>query len=255
MQARSKSNLIGIDVSHHNGNIDWSKVVADVKYVFIKASEGVGYKDPKLSTNVTGAENVKIPKGFYHYARPETGNSAKAEAQSFVDSVEGFKAELPHVLDLEGDAARLGKEALTKWAVEWLDEVQKLTGHKVMLYTGASFAKTYCGSTLGKYPLWVAHYGGTDTPLANSTWSKWAVFQYTETGKISGINGYVDINVMEADFMSEKKTDYEGHWAESAIKEVIYAGIMSGRGNGFEPNSPITRAEVAIVVSRLLKRG
>ncbi|GAV11274.1 GH25 family lysozyme [Paenibacillus sp. NAIST15-1] len=256
MQSRNKANLIGIDVSHHNGSIDWNKVIADVKYVFIKASEGVGYKDPNLTLNATGAEKVNLPKGFYHYARPETGNSAKSEAQSFVDSIKGFKAELPHVLDLEGAAANLGKEALTKWAVEWLEEVQKLTGHKVMLYTGASFAKTYCGTALGRYPLWVAHYGGVDTPMNNSIWSKWAVFQFTETGRVSGINGNVDINVMEVEFMNDKsKNDCKGHWAESAIKEVIEAGIMSGRGNGFEPNSPITRAEVATIVSRLLKRG
>ncbi|MFL1672436.1 GH25 family lysozyme [Paenibacillus dendritiformis] len=258
MQARSTSNIKGIDVSHHNGVIDWSKVVSDgVKFVYIKASEGVGYTDPKLKTNASGSNSVGLKTGYYHYARPETGNSAQAEAKSFVEAVKSLPATLPYpyVLDIEGAASRLGKAALTKWSVEWLEEVKRLTGREVMVYTGASFARTYCGPELGRYPLWVAHYGGVNTPMSNTTWSKWAVFQFTETGQVAGINGKVDINVMEADFMSEKrKTDYEGHWAESAIKVVMDAGIMNGRSKDkFAPNETITRAEVAVIVNRLMK--
>ncbi|MBG9793009.1 N-acetylmuramoyl-L-alanine amidase [Paenibacillus dendritiformis] len=51
-----------------------------------------------------------------------------------------------------------------------------------------------------------------------------------------------------------KQQDYEGHWAEASIRRVMDAGIMNGRGNGFTPNEPITRAEVAVVLDRLLKQ-
>ncbi|MDU5141048.1 MAG: GH25 family lysozyme [Paenibacillus dendritiformis] len=253
MQKRSDSNLLGIDVSHHNGTIDWNAVITSgVKFVFIKATEGIGYTDPKFRANADGANRAGLQVGFYHYARPETGNTAISEAVSFTKTINGVKAELPHVLDLEGAASKLGRTALTRWAVDWLKEVKKITGHNVMLYTGASFAKTYCGPELGQFPLWVAHYG-VQQPLGNQTWSRWSVFQFTETGRVNGIRGNVDMNVMEANFV--KSSDIEGHWAEQAIKEVMEAGIMSGRSNsGFSPNEPLTRAEAAVIVNRILKK-
>ncbi|OME95721.1 hypothetical protein BK127_41235 [Paenibacillus sp. FSL H7-0331] len=80
-----------------------------------------------------------------------------------------------------------------------MSEVQIRSGHRVMLYTGASFARSYLGSKLAEFPLWVAHYGAT-TPMANSTWDKWATFQYSQTGKVAGISGNVDMNEMDIAF-------------------------------------------------------
>ena len=68
-----------------------------------------------------------------------------------------------------------------------------------MIYSGASFAKTYLGRELGQWPLWIAHYG-TNKPMGNDTWDEWAVFQYTSTGTIDGIAGNVDLNAMEEAF-------------------------------------------------------
>ncbi|QDM47227.1 hypothetical protein FLT43_09770 [Paenibacillus thiaminolyticus] len=101
--------------------------------------------------NADGANRAGLQVGLYHYARPETGNSAASETASFAKTINGVKAELPHGLDLEGAASKLGQTALTRWAVEWLKEVKKITGHNVMLYTGASFVRTYCGPELGQY--------------------------------------------------------------------------------------------------------
>lgn len=84
----------------------------------------------------------------------------------------------------------------------WLDEVERLTGQKAMIYTGASFARSYLGKVLSKWPLWIAHYGAT-TPMANSTWNEWAVFQYTSEGSVPGITGNVDVNVMEKAFFDQ----------------------------------------------------
>ncbi|QDM43754.1 hypothetical protein FLT43_09765 [Paenibacillus thiaminolyticus] len=100
--------------------------------------------------------------------------------------------------------------------------------------------------------LWIAHYG-VQQPLRNDTWNRWSVFQFTETGRVNGIRRNVDRNVMEADFV--KSSDIQGHWAEQAIKEVMEAGIMSGRSHGgFTPNEPLTRAEAAVIANRILKR-
>ncbi|WP_336774218.1 GH25 family lysozyme [Paenibacillus sp. MMO-58] len=199
MQAKSASNVKVIDVSHHQTSINWASVKADgVQGVFIKATEGKTVLDEKFDVNAKGAAAAGLAVGYYHYAHPEN-NDALAEATKFANTVKGYKADFPHVLDVEGDAEKVGAGKLSAWCFAWLQEVERLTGHPTMIYTGANFAKTYLGKQLASWPLWVAHYGAT-TPMANSTWDKWSVFQYTSSGAVKGITGNVDINAMEKAF-------------------------------------------------------
>lgn len=235
MQAKSDSNVKVIDVSHHQGAIDWARVKADgVVGAFIKATEGGSVVDDKFAANVAGALGCGIKTGFYHYAHPEL-NAAVTEAAFFAKTVAGKHADFPHVLDVEGAASKLGAAALTAWCVAWLNEVERLTGHPAMVYTGASFARSYLGADLAKWPLWVAHYS-VDKPSANNTWSAWSVFQFTSTGAVPGIKGSVDVNVMERVFFDK----YAGTDApttppaDDAIKIVVndklaaYGRIIGG---------------------------
>ncbi|QHT63064.1 glycoside hydrolase [Paenibacillus lycopersici] len=199
MQARSDSNVKIIDVSHYQGTIDWQKVHDDgVAGAFIKATDGIGVTDSAFRTNAVQAPAAGLRVGFYHYAHPEK-NDAAAEARYFASVVAGYKADFPHVLDVEGQASKVPANKLTNWCVSYLNEVQRLTGHEAMIYTGASFAKTYLGKALGAWPLWVAHYG-KDKPMDNDTWSEWAVFQYSASGTVRGIGGQVDMDAMELAF-------------------------------------------------------
>ncbi|BBH19844.1 hypothetical protein Back11_11890 [Paenibacillus baekrokdamisoli] len=199
MQTKSQGNVKVIDVSHHQGSIAWPKVKADgVAGAFIKATEGKTGIDSKFSSNATGAVLAGLKVGYYHYARPEN-NTAEEEAANFAKTVKGFTADFPHVLDVEGEAQLLGVAKLTAWCATWLREVERLTGHSVMIYTGASFARSYLGKDLNKWPLWIAHYGAAK-PMDNSTWGVWSVFQYADNGKVNGITGSVDMNVMEKAF-------------------------------------------------------
>ncbi|WP_103110498.1 GH25 family lysozyme [Brevibacillus reuszeri] len=234
MQPRNSAvNIKMIDVSHHQKTIDWKKVVADgVRGVFIKATEGVGYTDPLFRTNVQGALAAGVKVGFYHYCRPETGNTAEKEAESFLAAVAGLQATLPHVLDAEGDAAKIGATKLTDWCHSWLETVEKRSGHSVMVYTGASFAKTYLGAKLAKWPLWVAHYG-VNQPMENPIWQRWSVFQYTSSGKVSGIAGNVDMNEMDSTFWSELINPQKGDkpvnkQADDKTKEALTALQSAG---------------------------
>lgn len=203
MQSRSNSNIKGIDVSHHNGAINWQLVSGTgVQFAFIKATEGTNFTDVALDANAKGAKSVGIKVGFYHYAHPENGNTPETEADYFVQQTKGYTCDLAYALDVEGNASGIGKEQLTAWCRAFLERVKALTGKPVVLYTGASFAKTYLGPALSAYPLWVAHYG-VDTPMANAVWPNWSIFQYTSTGKVNGINSNVDVNVMEAAFFNQ----------------------------------------------------
>lgn len=262
MQPRSGDNVFGIDVSRHQGEIDWPKVSrANVKYAFIKATEGGSYLDPMFRRNAMGADAVGVPMGFYHYARPELGNSAEKEAKHFIETVKQYKPKMPHVLDVEGEANKLGKAALTQWSKEWMDYVSENTGHPVMLYTGGYFAKTYLDKPLNIYPIWIAHYG-TNDPMNNTTWTEWAVFQYTSSGKVDGIKGNVDLNVMEKGFYdkmmgsaSVKKTPFKdvpaGHYSEEAIEMMRKLGIINGKSaTVFGFGEPVKREDLAVILDR-----
>ncbi|WP_308636096.1 GH25 family lysozyme [Paenibacillus silvisoli] len=235
MQAKTANNLKVIDVSHHQQKIDWKAVASDgVVGAFIKASEGKSYIDLKFSSNALGAAMAGLKVGFYHYAHPED-NDPKVEAAHFAKTVKGTKADFPHVLDVEGEASKVGPTSLTAWCETWLQEVERLTGHPTMIYTGASFARTYLRKSLGKWPLWIAHYD-TDKPMSNNTWPVWAAFQYTDEGAVKGITRNVDINAMERAFYDQYagKPAVPQPTAEDTIKIVVndklaaYGRIVNG---------------------------
>src|SRR5690242_3411645 len=117
MQTRNPNNPRIIDVSHHQGVIDWIQVADDgIQGAMIKASEGIGYIDPLFRQNATEAISAGLRVGFYHYARPESGNTPEQEVEAFMGAISGLRASLPLVLDLEGEAADLGPEKVTEWA-------------------------------------------------------------------------------------------------------------------------------------------
>lgn len=247
MQAKTASNVKVIDVSHHQDKIDWKKVKADgVQGAFIKATEGGNMIDLKLSSNAQGAHDTGLKVGFYHFAHPEK-NAPETEAANFFRNVKQYKADFPHVLDIEGEAAAgVGADKLTAWCVKWLQEVEKLTGHPAMVYTGASFAKSYLGKALAGWPLWVAHYD-VDTPMANSTWGKWSAFQYTSKGKVAGIVGNVDINAMEKDFFDGVPAEPPGDTVKVVVNDKLIGYGMNIEGAIYVPVRALSEALGAAV--------
>ncbi|NBD24811.1 GH25 family lysozyme [Paenibacillus glycinis] len=248
MQAKSATNLKVIDVSHHQndrGKIDWAKVKTDgVAGVFVKATEGGSGHDKQFSSNAQGASSAGLKVGFYHYAHPELNDAGK-EAANFANAISGCAADFPHVLDVEGEAATVPGEQLTAWCVEWLETVEKLTGRPAMLYTGASFAKSNLRQPLGKWPLWIAHYD-TDRPMANDTWSEWAVFQYTSEGTVAGIVGNVDVNAMEKAFFDNfagTPAD-SGSTDEDSVK-IVVNDKLAARGRLIDGHAYLPVRELA----------
>ncbi|MDF9414288.1 glycoside hydrolase [Brevibacillus laterosporus] len=197
MQAKNTTNIKGIDVSKWQGEINWNQVASDdVKYAFIKATEGTSLVDRKLKENAQGANRAGIKVGYYHFAHPDL--SAQAQAEHFVQTVKGLPCDMPLVLDIETDKG-LTPAQITAFCLAFLTHVKGHTGKTPMIYTGAYFAKRNLGKALAGFPLWVAHYN-TNQPMLNPTWSSWAVFQYSDCGKVAGIKGSVDMNCMEKDF-------------------------------------------------------
>lgn len=181
--------LNGIDVSNWQSTSAYNP--ANYDFIIMKASEGVNYKDPMLDKHYDYISNSKNGKptskklyGFYHYARPETGNTAEAEAKSFLNYVGHHAGNCLFILDWEGNALNQP----VSWAKVWLDYVYKQTGVKPLIYLQQSQASSskYKSIVDGDYGLWVAQY---DSRSATSTvrtqpgatiWPVWAMWQYAE---------------------------------------------------------------------------
>jgi lysozyme len=211
----------GIDVSHHQGDIDWKKVAADgVKFVFVKATEGKTFIDPKFETNVNGANAAGLKTGAYHFARFGSVEEAKEEAQHFLSVIKNVKLSYPAVLDLEVDQKNVGKTKLTDAALAFLAEVEK-AGYTAMLYSGKSFLENHLEENrLKKYPFWIARY---NSELGRSA----DVWQFTSTGKVNGIQGNVDMNWAYKDFTVPTKPAVTQPKAETFVYTVKAGDTLS----------------------------
>lgn len=186
----------GVDISHWQGSVSWSKVRSDgVKFAFMKATEGSYYTDPTLKTNWAGTEKQGIYRGAYHFARPSVG-SASAQARYYVSKVGSFrgKGDLPPVLDLEATGG-LSPSQLRSWVSTWLRTTEKLTGRTPILYCSPYFWIDHLGNStaFARYPLWIAHYT-TGSPKIPGGWRTWTFWQRTSSGSVPGISGHVDMN-------------------------------------------------------------
>ncbi|MCP3778823.1 GH25 family lysozyme [Paenibacillus sp. MZ03-122A] len=198
MQRRNSRNARGIDVSRYQGKIDWKAVKADgISFAFIKASQGQRYVDPTFITNAKGAKEAGVLLGAYHFLDATNVDAAKAEAKHFadvLDQVGGVKTlDLPAVMDYENNPGNLSKTLISAVALAFLLELERLTGRKPIIYTGNAFAANF-NASLGSYPLWIARYSDTRVPSDTVTWKRWDIWQYSDSGKVAGIRGNVDMN-------------------------------------------------------------
>lgn len=200
--------LEGIDVSHWQGTINWTKVAAaGKKFAIIKAtdglvqSDGTLYTDPTYATNHSQAKAAGLWTGAYHYARPSTNtNDAVLEADHFVAVMKVGVGDLIPALDLE-ESGGMSVAGLQSWVTKFLGEVTAKIGIKPMIYTSPSFWKNNMGDShaladAGYKTLWIAHWGVSSPTVPANNWGGhgWTFWQYTSDGTVSGITGRVDLD-------------------------------------------------------------
>ena len=189
----------GIDVSHWQGLIDWSRVRAAGKtFAVIKATEGVNFLDDRYAQNKAGALAQGMKVGAYHFARP--GNDPVREADWFVNNMGLQRGMLIPALDIESTGG-LGPTALTTWTKAFLGRVTERTGAKPMIYTSPAFWRNNLNDSRwfadnGYSVLWVAHWNTTSPSMPASNWGgkSWTFWQYTSSGTVPGISGRVDLD-------------------------------------------------------------
>lgn len=198
---------IGIDVSKHNGTIDWNKVKASgIKFAMIRAGYGSSHIDEQFKRNVTECNRLKIPCGCYWFSYALNTDQARQEAQVFLKIIKQYKIYMPVCYDLEYDSFNYAKKkgvTITKskasaFAKAFLSEVEK-SGYYAMNYTNVDCYRNYFDSTVNsKYDLWLASWPKNvdfDKPPM-----KCSIWQYTDKGKVNGIKTAVDKNVAYKDF-------------------------------------------------------
>ncbi|HUP53959.1 MAG TPA: GH25 family lysozyme [Methylomirabilota bacterium] len=154
----------GIDVSYHQGTIDWSQVAgAGKRFAFIRATAGTLTADTAYAANGYGARGAGLAVGTYHFANPDTAaNDAGNEADWFLQHAVIARGDIVPVLDLE-TANGLSPASLTAWAQAWLSKVSAATGVKPIIYTTPKFWSTSMADTdwfarNGYAVLWIAHW-------------------------------------------------------------------------------------------------
>jgi lysozyme len=194
--------LEGIDVSHWQGTINWTKVAAAGKtFAIIKASQDTTYVDPMYATNHAAAKAAGLWTGAYHFAQPTTAlNDAVAEADHFAAVVTLGTKDLIPALDLEVSGG-LSIAALQTWVASWLNEVALKTGVRPMIYTSPAFWTKYMGDSsaladAGYKTLWIAHWNVTSPLIPANNWGGhgWTFWQYSNCGTVPGISGCVDLD-------------------------------------------------------------
>ena len=182
--------LSGIDVSHHNGNISWKTVSKDkrIQFVYIKASEGKTYVDPKYKMNIQNAQKHGIKVGSYHFFRMTS--SAHEQFQHFKKVVNKEKQDLIPMIDVETTDRHSIKETRDSLRV-FLKLVEKHYGVKPMIYGTNRSYNAICGIWFNRYKLYLGRYG-QNPPLIRGS-EHYLIWQYSEKGKIKGIPKSVDL--------------------------------------------------------------
>ena len=187
----------GIDVSRWQGNINWSAVNTD--FVIIQAGYGreLSQKDSQFENNYNGCKAKNIPCGIYWYNYAKTPEDAEKEAAACLEIIKGKKFEYPIYYDVEEQSVlSLGKAKVSAIIRAFLKKVEA-AGYFVGLYMSASPLNNYVEDDIkNRYAVWVAHYGVNKPSYSGS----YGIWQKSSTGKVSGINGDVDLNESYADY-------------------------------------------------------
>lgn len=180
--------IYGIDVSHYENNISWAVLAetGNVKFVYIKATEGTTNQDPTFKTNWDGALKNGITPGAYHYFTDTS--AASDQAQNFIANVPKIKGMLPPAIDIEGS---LSQNANFKQELAlFVQTVTDYYGVKPVFYVPYTVYNAIYDDYSG-YHFWIID--DKSQPLVKN----WTLRQYSSEGKMAGITEKVDLDLYE----------------------------------------------------------
>lgn len=186
----------GIDVSKHNGSINWRAVKnSGVDFVIIRTGYGkvdnAKQRDQMFNANYSGAKAVGIPVGAYHYSYAKSVAEAVQEAEFMLRVLDGKQFEYPIYFDIEDKSQEaLGKQLLTDMCIAFCERIES-AGYYAGIYANVDwFTNKLDQKRLEAYDKWLAHW--VKSPKWGAEFC--GLWQYSATGKIDGIKGNVDLN-------------------------------------------------------------
>ena len=215
--------LKGIDVSKHNGIVDWNKVkAAGIDFAILRC--GFGRKserqiDEQFERNYRECKRVGIPVGVYHYSYAKNVEDAQLEADFMLELIADKQFEYPVVFDIEDKGQEsLGKKVLTDITVAFCEKMEQ-NGYYVSIYSNVDwFINKLDQSRLEAYDKWLAHWV-TSPRWGNEFGGLW---QYTDSGRVDGIKTAVDMNISYRNYpWIIKGAGLNGY--NSAIKYTVQA--------------------------------
>lgn len=188
--------ILGIDVSAYQKDIDWQKVYdANVKFAFIKATEGETFVDKKFKENILEARKTLIFTGAYHFYR--FSKPGKTQAINFINNVPKKVLDFPAVVDIEDYGyffAWFRHDRIVSEIFICLRELEKYYGVKPIIYTNLQTYKKYIKGNFEDYDIWISRL------CREPDNDKWIFWQYSHSGAIQGISEDVDLNTFNGDY-------------------------------------------------------
>lgn len=212
----------GVDVSYYQGKIDWRVLAQEnIKFAFIKATEGSSHIDPKFAENWEQAGETALKRGAYHFFSFES--SGVAQAAHFISVVPAQAGDLPPVVDIEfyGNRfrSRPDAEETRRQLQDLLDALEAHYGVKPIIYATESSYSAYIRGSFDGYPLWIRNvYFSPNLGMPG----RWTFWQYDSDAVLQGYGGeneHIDLNVFygsESVWMAflEKNTILGGNGVE-----------------------------------------
>lgn len=185
----------GIDISHHQGEIEWDQLKrTGLSFIFIKATEGTDLRDSLFIENWENAEGIDITKGAYHFFSFCSPGSLQAE--NFLSTLETAEKILLPAVDIEfsGNCREwINYDAIRKELDIFLRTFESTHNIKPILYVTENSYNEIIAGKYKEYPIWVASSKEPSLKYGK----EWTFWQYSNRGKIRGIRSFVDLNVFK----------------------------------------------------------
>ena len=233
----------GIDVSHFQGNIDWNKVKGNIDFAILRlgwiGNNNNHTLDTKFETYYNACKSTGIPIGIYVYNYCNSEDTVKSGAEWTVNQLKDKGIDLPIYIDMEDRSIEnLGKDKLTSICIAFNSVIEN-AGYWAGVYANLNWYTNYLNKDTikARYTTWVAHYGISQDRYVG----QYDMLQYSDTGKISGISGNVDMDIMYRDLINEIKESNTG--TDRKTVEELAREVIAGKwGNGEERKIKLTNA-------------
>lgn len=190
---------VGIDVSHHQENIDWKKLFSSspmdtlIDFVYCKTTEGISHVDTRWEDNRNTLKELGVTHGAYHFFTPS--KDPILQAKNFLQNWNPSPSDLAPVLDVETESVT--DEILLKRMKIWLEYIEKKSGIKPIIYTSAHFYATKFKNEFKTHKFWIASYSKKPSFISDERIIHW---QYSEEGILPGFTNKIDMNVSKLKF-------------------------------------------------------